>query len=195
MRAPAVLLVLALAAGPGAADKDAPDYYPLKIGTKWHYRLDLNGQTVPVENQVVKVEIVNGAPVAQVDTFLQGKVMASEQLQANAQGVFRLKSNEQEFKPAVHLLRYPAKDGESWETVTGGGAPIRYRCKAVRETVKVPAGTYQAVRVQIDADQNGTLLVQTLYWFAPEVGMVKQVFQGGPQNRGTLELEKFEPAR
>ena len=60
------------------------------------------------------------------------------------------------------------------------------------ETVKVPAGTFQALRVQSALTQPGFAFGSgtRIEWFAPDRGLVKLVFKHGDGSESTVELLK-----
>ncbi len=85
----------------------------------------------------------------------------------------------------MHPGRSETKIGGQQFTVSGreGGT----------EEVQVPAGKYQAVSVKIETTVNGNK-ISTTYWFAPEVGIVKQTM--GIQGKSiNMELLKFEQGK
>ncbi len=61
------------------------------------------------------------------------------------------------------------------------------------ETVEVPAGKFKTIRVDIKLEENGQQ-VDITYWFAQDVGFVKQTVDaaGAFFTFFTLELEKLE---
>jgi hypothetical protein len=189
-----VLLTVASSASPQEAGgkKATPDYYPLQEGTKWHYRVEVAGQTVQVTNQIAKVEKIDGQPLARLETVVKGQVSASEHLRTNAQGIFRHRYNGIDVQPPLCLLKYPVKDGETWSTdIKIGGMQLKVMCRTGRaEEVQVPAGKFKAVTSDVETEVMG-IKVTTKYWFAPGVGVVKQTANLGGQDV-TLQLEKFE---
>jgi hypothetical protein len=177
-----------------AGEKAAPDYFPLKVGTKWHYRAEVGGKMLQVTNRIAKIEKIDGKPVALLETVLGGQVTATEHLRATPKGVFRYRYNGMDVSPPLCLLRYPVKKGDSWESeLKIGGEQLKAMCRVGTEDIKVPAGKYKTVTSRVDADAGG-LRISTTCWFAPGVGMVKQTADIGGQMI-TLELEKYEPAK
>jgi hypothetical protein len=191
----AAVLATALAAPCVAGQKPkAPDYYPLKPGTKWHYRVTTNGRTGTFTNQISKIEKIDDLPLARLEAIVNDKVVASEHLRSDDKGVYRHRFNGLESKPAIQLLRYPVKDGDTWETDFVIGTEKGKAVTVVgKEEVKVPAGTYQTVRVRVDTDSGGQK-ISTTYWFADGIGFVKQAIDLGGR-KTVLELEKYEPAK
>jgi hypothetical protein len=195
-------LIFVLVFGIASAAAQAPpekgktaDYYPLKPGTKWFYELNTNGQKIKLNNQVAKIENIDGKSLALVETVINGTVSATEHMQTTDKGVFRHRINGIELTPPVCILKYPFKKDETWEVETTVGAEkLTIKAKAVdSEEVTVPAGKYKALKADVDTTVMG-MQVSATYWFAPEVGVVKQtmVIQGKDI---TLELDKFEAGK
>lgn len=192
----AVVLATALAAPCAAAPKPtAPDYYPLKPGTKWHYRVTVGGRTGAVACRIAKVETIDGQPLARLETVVGEKSVASEHLRTDAKGIYRHRANGLEPVPPIQLLRYPVKDGDRWESEFSVGEEKGKLAVVVigKEEVEVPAGKYKAVKVEVNTDSGGQK-ISTTYWFADGVGIVKQRSDLGGRET-VLDLEKYEPAK
>src|SRR5262249_26844258 len=128
-----------------------------------------------------------------------GKVVASEHVVVRKDGVYRCAVAGQEVKPALCFLRLPAKKGEKWnvdstiggERVTGAfeegeeEVPVAYD----KDKKKVKAVTSAAKELIVNNQR-----MALTYYFAPGVGMVKQVanLAGAVV---TLELVKYEPPK
>jgi hypothetical protein len=199
-QATGLILVLVLGiAGAGqqaATEKEkTPDYYPLKPGTKWFYELNANGQKIKLHNQVAAIETLDGKSLAKVETVIMDDIKATEHMQTTDKGVFRHRINGIELSNPVCILKYPFKKNEAWEVETTVGAEkLTIKARAVGyEEITVPAGKYQTLKADVDTSVMGQQ-VKSTYWFAPEVGVVKQtmVIQGRDV---TLELEKFEAGK
>jgi hypothetical protein len=191
-----VLLLLA-AAGLTAEDKlDERPYYPLQVGTTWHYKAGDGKFTIRVR----KHEKVGATLCARLDVTRDGKVVGSQHLAVNAEGVYchdqTVEGNvTQTPKPPILLLKLPPKKGDSWKVdSTADGKTFRGTFQIDEQEVKVPADTYKAVRVTSrNLEVNGLKPVITTY-YARGAGMVKQVIQ---ENNVTteIELEKFEAGK
>src|SRR5262249_24704963 len=83
-------------------------------------------------------------------------------------------------------LKVPHKDGQSWEvdeieeTLTAHGP----------EEVKVPAGTYQAIRVEHRKKGDPKSEPLRTFWYAPRVGNVKVV-----KGDFIITMKSFTPAK
>lgn len=174
-----------------AQEAARPNYYPLKAGTKWHYRLDINGQSIDVVNQVSKVEKVDGEDRATVDSVIMGMTRGSETLSTSDKGVFRYSMNNQTLKTPICILRYPVKDGDSWEGETEiNGQTLKLKGKTGKAEVTVPAGKYQATTSHIETELMGQKFTTT-YYFVPDVGIVKQEMSLG-ERKFFIELQRVE---
>jgi hypothetical protein len=198
----AIGLFLLIAAGiAGAAEQAAtekgatPDYYPLKPGTKWFYELNANGQKIKLHNQVKQIDTFEGKSMALVETVIGDEVKATEHMATTAKGVFRHRINGVELSPPVCILKYPFKKDETWEIeTTVGTEKLTIKAKAVdTEEITVPAGKYKALKCDVDTTVMG-MQVSATYWFAPDVGVVKQTMVIAGKDV-TLELEKFEAGK
>jgi hypothetical protein len=191
----ATLLVLGTVASglvPGAPLPENSDYYPLKVGNKWVYRTS-GGDTLTV--QVSRIEKKDGVDRAVLEMLNDGKVLASEHLSSSARGVFRHRFADVEAPAPVCVLKYPLRKGEAWDMemmVLGDSITSKARAGDAEE-VGVPAGKYRAIPVRMEA-QAGPIKFRMTAWYAPGVGMIKQVIEAAGQTT-TIELEKFEEGK
>jgi hypothetical protein len=193
-----VVLVVAL---PGfsqvATNKNKlPDYYPLKAGAKWTYQVDSGtGQKTQVTNQLAKIETIDGKELARMETMVGGNVAATEHLSSSSKGVFRHRYNGVEVTPALCIMKYPFKEGESWEAEPMiGPQKLKMTIRSGKaEELTVPAGKYKTVSVSVETYVNGVRINATS-WYAPDIGVVKQDTDVG-EKKIKLELVKFEPGK
>lgn len=182
-----------------AAGKAAPgdDYYPLKVGNKWHYELDNgNGQKVQLVSQIGGLDKVGDAQLARLEVVANGqKLPATEHLQRKDDGVYRVRMNNVDVSPPICLIKFPTKADQKWggET-TAGGQKMNVDCtEGASEKVKVPAGEFDAIPTKIVVTA-GANKFTNIFWFAKGTGIVKQKSEIGPLTV-TMELTKFEPAQ
>ncbi len=179
-------------------DKAPPNYYPLQVGNTWHYRITVQGNTANAVSSIAKVETIDGVPLARLEATVNGKVVSVEHLSVTDKGVFRHRNNGQEITPPICLLKFPVKAGSKWDgDIAVGKEKGKYFCEAAEESVTVAAGKFKTLRVAIrlESEENGNKkTVQTTYWFAQNVGFVKQTVEAGNLNVSG-ELEKFEAAK
>lgn len=178
-----------------AGDQKTPDYYPLQVGNQWNYKLDVNGKDAAMITRIAKVETINEKAYARLEAEVGGQVKATEHLRITDKGLVRLKTNDFEADPPLLLIKKGAKAGDKWGgkfTVLDKGEKkeAKYEAVAGDEMVKVPAGRFKTLRVAIRLEENG-MVVNTTYWFAPNVGFVKQTVEA-PGLTITIELEKYK---
>src|SRR5207253_6013757 len=129
---------------------------------------------------------------AVVEALANGKAVASEHLAAKKDGVYRLAGNGMKVDPPVLVLKLPPRKGDRWKIDSKvAGLTVQGTLAVAEEAVAVPAGKYQAVSVHSDDMKLDGKAVTITQWFAPGVGLVKQVADFGGK-KTTLELEKFE---
>ena len=170
-------------------------YYPISEGNKWHYLIKAEGQPErKLTNQIAKIEMIDGESLARLETVINGNVAASEHLQITEKGLFRKRFNGTEINPPICLLKFPIKDGEKWESNTKIGAiELKVKCNLEFEEAVVPAGKFKCAKVHVETEQKGANIITT-YWFAPELGMVKQYVDINSK-AFSVQLEKFESSK
>jgi hypothetical protein len=191
------LFVLAISFTSGAeraaiGQDKAPDYFPLKAGTKWSYELTQGAKKTKISSQIAKVETIDGKSVSLLETTINGEVAATEHLATTEAGVFRHRVNGIELTPPVCILKYPLKKDAAWEAeATIANEQLKIKGKVIdNEEVTVAAGKYKAFRVEVETSAAG-MRATTIFWFAPDVGVVKQTTESAGMTV-TAELEKFE---
>jgi hypothetical protein len=191
-------ILLLMTWGPGAAQQDGqektPNYYPLQAGNQWRFRVTFGENSDKAVARITKIETIGGQSLARLEESVKSRVVAVGHLRQTEKGVFRYRMNDMEISPPMCLLQYPVKAGARWEgDITVGDSKSKYACEAMQDTVEVPAGKFQAVRVTVRI-QDKVLPVTITYWFAQDVGIVKQTVEAEKRSIVT-ELEKFEPKK
>jgi hypothetical protein len=175
----------------GKKGQEGPDYYPLQVGNQWNFKLDVNGKEAAIIMRIAKIETIKEQPYARLEAEVMGKVTATEHLRKTDKGLIRLRTNTIEVDPPLLLLKYPVKAGDKWQgAFTADGKNAKYESHVTEEMVKVPAGRFKAMRVAIRIEE-GTMMANTTYWFAPGIGIVKQTVEA-PGLTMTMELEKYK---
>ncbi len=206
----ALMFALLVAAAESAAQdklKETP-YYPLQVGTTWHYRSGDSKFTI----RVARHEKVGDTLCALLETKRDGKLVGSEHLAVAADGVYRhdltypqLQSHpndktkstkvpvSQRLKPPILVLKLPPKQGDSWKVDSkGDGTIFRGGFQAAQQEITVNAGTYKKAFRVVSRDLEINSLKPTITtFFAEGVGMVKQIIEMGDA-KIEIELEKFE---
>ncbi|MCE9533987.1 MAG: hypothetical protein K8T89_23125 [Planctomycetes bacterium] len=192
-----LLGLLFVFASPVKAD-DLQDYYPMKVGMVWTYKL------VGIEDRfvatVTKEEKVGDQNCSVIEGKLKGNVIAKEHVAMLNDGLFRFKFSDQNvqnnIEPAICFIKGGIKKGDTWkQDYKFGDTKMSVTYTMDVEDVEVPAGKYKdtiLIRASaIDKADEKETVTKTTIWYAKGVGMVKQVILLGDQ-RITLDLEKFE---
>lgn len=182
------LLLLPACTPAGRAVKVQPSpYYPLEVGTEWVFRGPDHQRIL----RAVKYETINDIPCTLVETLRDDHVVAREHIFATPDGIYGLTSEGRTLSQPLPILKLPPRPGLTW-TVDFKKAGGTYRGVYLvgAETVEVPFGRFQAVTLQGELTRGGIRQVSFLYWFAENVGLVKQVIRL-PKETLTYELEKF----
>jgi hypothetical protein len=169
------------------------NFYPVEKGNRWTFKVTANGNESTVTTEIGKVEKIDGVMLSRLET---GGGAVTEHLSQTSKGVYRHRLNGAEIEPPFQLLPYPAKVGAKWKgkfTVQGATHDYTGAVEA-EEMIAVPAGKYKTLRIKIALEENGQP-VETVYWFAHDVGFVKQTVTVGGMEVVQLELQKFEPGK
>lgn len=97
------------------------------------------------------------------------------------------------YDPPHVLLKLPAREGTRWEyKFPTGRITYTYTVRGV-ERVEVPAGVFEAVRVDAEGRGEGTNNYTT--WYAPGIGEVKNTNTAGVGKGYVRVLESYDPGR
>jgi hypothetical protein len=193
----AAVAVMLMAATASWAQEKMPEtpWFPLAVGTTWHYR---SGDS-KFQIRVAAHEKVGADMAAKLETVRDGKVIATEHVRVTADGVRRLDvaygGIKEDIQPPILLLPLPPKKGDAFNVDSKiNNRVYKGTFKIGEDEVKVPAGTYKALMVVgQDLEVEGVKPSMTT-WYAENVGMVKQRISVGETKR-EFELEKFEPGK
>jgi hypothetical protein len=177
-----------LPAAPVPLDAGKPVYYfPTQVGTKWVYdakrEVDAHGEVVTASEEK------DGRLLVSVKTtdlnFADHDSTTITQYAVSKDGVFEVayfledKERVQKYDPPYCWLKLPHKDGNSWKDEPH--SKHVFVAKKV-ETVKVPAGTFEAIRVEVDTG--------AVSWYAPGVGIVKHQYNAIDKELKSFKLPK-----
>jgi hypothetical protein len=124
-------------------------------------------------------------------------------MKSSASGLHLVDDKFMDWNPPLWRLKLPFRNGDTWAV----GVVAKPKNERVTfdetwkfaaygpEEVRVPAGTFKAIRVEREAQ---LLRSQDTMWYAPGVGMVKHEFGFGPRvrpERGTAVLTAFTPGK
>jgi hypothetical protein len=195
-------LVVAAATAPAAPvpthlmPKDPPLYFPTTVGARWVY--EANKATT--ELVVTRAERVDGGTLVTVECEQgNGKTTPYHKILVSRSGLAMTEEGGEGYVPYWELLRLPHRASERWTSAAERGdlLPTGKRQMVLRgeatdcgeETIRVPAGTFRALRVDKDWTLNGRSQGRSSKWFAAGVGIVKYEWPDGVR-----ELKSFEPA-
>lgn len=169
----ALLFTSAAFAAPVPKAPPAP-YHPTIVGTKW---VMASGKG-RVEYAVTAAEEKNGETVVSFEADSgDGFGKGTDTRVVSKDGVFSVgKADER-----TTFLKLPLAKGSKWvaDKQQGPGRDQEWACEAVgTETVKVPAGEFQAVRVDTKVTLNGAVQHTMTFWYAAGYGVVKKNLNG-----------------
>ena len=180
-------LLIAVAASAAAApvpdEAKAPVMFFPTTPVTWVYEYRLGNELVSeVAETVIAVTDQDGMKVVALGTVDAGKARPDDRAVAvSARGlVSGVKPPDGRFVPRATILRVPVVPGEQWAGGRPGGfVPVWRVTTRGPEEVVVPAGRFQAVRVDatyVGADRSQK---HDRSWYAPGVGAVRREFDSG----------------
>lgn len=164
------------------------ELYPLKVGTKWTYKI---GET-SIEVRVASTD----AEGVKLETLVSDKVLASEVIKVGPDAITRVKINNSKIEPPVTIIKLTggkAVKDDKWTVdskVQDSNVKGEFMVKSLAEKVTVPLGEFDAVLVEgAEFDVAGSKTA-VKYWFVPGKGIVK-LFYNIQGNEQVLELKEF----
>lgn len=186
----------------GAVSSGSKDYFPLRVGDSWKYRsTTADGKQSEFSIKVLSEEKEAGNPLYLVETVSafqpihdwyskpSGWVLMHRQEYVKT-------GNKAEYQPTRQFLKNPLTSGDSWQWKGKGMMGLEIdESNAVSgpETVSVPAGKFEAMKVTTNVVQGGAPVIKT-YWYAPGVGLVKSMTDTGAV-KSTTELLEYTASR
>jgi hypothetical protein len=153
-----------------------PAYFPTTIGSKWTYLWNGGEESHEVTDLV---RVADGLEVT-VLTQYHRDMKTKSKFRINKNGLYQLTGGlgPDGRHPPMHLLKLPHRDGQKWFTFLGAwGLGDNGLVSSGPEKVKVPAGTFEAIRVDTRfpsrTDGDGTL---AQYWYVEGIGLVKRTY-------------------
>jgi hypothetical protein len=176
--------------GPNVNVAEPVLYFPTKVGAKWVY--DDDGWTYTMV--VTKVERKGDAALVTVSSvFPDGWSQHFETMEVSRTGLREVENFYRKYDAPVPRLRIPHLSGAKWESPIRLDGQDRGRSEMLAgptEDVKVPAGTYRAVRVETLSTCAQTEQRLT-HWYAPRVGLVRVKYRPG----SSRDLKSFDPGK
>jgi hypothetical protein len=172
--------------------KSRPLYFPITVGTRWVYEEQPKaGKTKQRVEVIASVEEKDGATVVSVRSVLDGAGATRHKVAISNKGLFMLENDGDKADPPLCVLKLHAPVGTKW-TVNSALSSVTIKgTAAVAEParIKVPAGTYTAVRVEMAYTVLNEKYHSTI-WIAQGIGIVKMVSADE-----TVVLKSFTPGK
>ena len=185
------LLLLFGTSSTQSADNPAKgdEYFPLVVGKRRTYRIQ--GQEDRLVITATTEEKIGNALCFRLEGRLQNRLIATEYIALRKGGAYRYRNDGADIEPPLLICQFPPAANETWKAeykVNDKKAALDYECDFAE--VKVPAGTYQTLVVRSELS-NRSGKMKNAVWYAPGVGMVKQVIEDG-DSKIELRLEKVD---
>jgi hypothetical protein len=193
-----------LVAAPIPPGGEQPLYYPAEVGAKWVWEFSSGGTRTLIVTDVKDEDSAKVVTVGEVAK--DGKTTYFATMRVSVGGLFEVGTRVLRREAPLCELKLPHKDGAKWEVVSKTEQNLRvggtFRDEETwqftatgPEEVKVPAGTFTAIRVKaVRASES-----PRVYWYAPQVGLVKAQFESRlGAKKPTVEetvLKSFTPAK
>jgi|SRR5262252_5382724 len=181
----------------GGSGSSVNDFFPLRVGDSWKYRsTTADGKQSEFTIKVLSEEKENGNPLYLVETVSTFQPIHDWYSKSGGWVLMHrqeyVKSGTKaEYQPTKQFLKNPLKSGDSWHWKGKGmmGLEIDEANEvAGPETVSVPAGRFEAMKVTTRVVQGGAPVMKT-YWYAGGVGLVKSMTDTGSVKSTTELLE------
>jgi hypothetical protein len=179
------LLLLTMSAAAQKSKAPGHDYFPLRVGDSWTYRM-ANGDTaysvkvLGAEKQAdgstrYLVETLAGVKVHALFSKASGWVLMHWERYPEHEGL------EVKYEPARQYLQNPLVAASKWEWK--GKDYTQMELKENNqvvgfEKVTVPAGKFRAMKV-VSQVAGAAIRMTKTYWYADGVGLVKSMTEGG----------------
>lgn len=160
-------------------------YHPTVVGTKWV----MTSGKVRMTHTITAAEEKEGEKQVTIETEVDGASAKGEDKRVvSKDGVFGTGKPDQR----VVFLKMPAVKGDKW-VIEGHGAPGQDEWVGLAgevEKVKVPAGEFDALRVDTEVLRGGKVTGRMTFWFATGCGVVKKDLNGD-----VWVMESFEKGK
>ena len=150
-------------------------YFPTTVGTKWVYEFNrADGEKKwPDETEVLFAveEGKDGAKVATIHRTLPDRTYPFQKWEVSEQGLCCIeKLVGPPLRSPLCFLKLPQREGQSWDL--GDLRDVKLTAYGP-ERVKVPAGEFNAIRVEHWSTQYEGVRPNQICWYAVDVGLVK----------------------
>jgi hypothetical protein len=196
-----VLAVAVMLAMAGRGQESSSPLYPLKVGSKWHYRAAEGRKVTVTVARAEQLEILRTDPKEKKVTTQKvpgfaleiasgGRKPLLEHVAVLPDGVYRFGFAGKQISPPLCILKLPPQKGQTWQVdSTIGDLKVKGTFRTGEADIVVPAGKFTCVTVFLQNEEGNTDKTVLEYYFAPKVGIVKLHAHAG-NIESTIELEK-----
>ena len=194
----ALVVVTGQKSGVGQKQKEPPpDYYPLRVGDWWKYQSttgegkqsEFTMKVLADEKQadgtvLHQVEIMSTMPIHEWYSKPQGWVIWHRE-------AYTKQDMKVSFEPPRQFLKNPPTTDATWAWKGKGmmGVDIDESNQVIAsEAVEVPAGKFQAMKVETKVTQGGQSVMKR-YWYANWIGLVKSEAETSAYKSTTVLLD------
>ncbi len=176
---------------PGKADMPA-----WKVGYRWEYDWKRPGSSGTYTKEIVREDTFEGVP-----TFVAKALQTEEFYTKDTLGLLATVSKGKPGptqRPPFQFFVWPLEIGGEWRTASEGDSPedesssgfmLAMRVAGLEE-VSVPAGTFEAFRVEMYEAYSGLLIME--YWYSPKAKWMVKARQHWPNTVYEEELRSFK---
>jgi len=189
---------------PWSEEGELSSLFPCTVGSVWEYTAQTGGQKYKYTQKVVAEKTEGGKTLFTIEMKRDGSIVQQEIYSIDKTGIYRVAFGENasgKIIPPMPILKLPLTTGNSWlwkgaflenngQTQTGG---VISSLLSGPEPVKIGTKGYQAYRVEqsiLLSDAQNSQRTKNTIWFAPNVGIVKQVTGEGIESV-VAELIKY----
>lgn len=178
------LLALVAPAAPLPKDAAKPKlYFPTTVGAKWVYERD----GTEVTHVVTKVESKDDSKLVSVGIVQGEHVVHFRTIRVSPEGIWQVAHLGWRFTPELVWFKLPIQVGKPQQEGTFGVIGS--------EKVKVPAGTFEAVKVVEEFGPKDAPF-RISYWFSTDVGIIKTTYAEPTASKEAVTvLKSFTPGK
>jgi len=166
-----LVLILPLAVAPAAPvpthlmPKPVPMTFPTEVGTKWVYQKN----ELILTKTVTAVEVKEKTTIVRIGQALGDAETDPETVEIRPDGWFWTHIGDAAIEPPLPFLKLPCRSGDVWAIPRDEAR----RTIREREQVTVPAGTFEALRVECEYTGPGGIRRWSNHWYVDGLGEVK----------------------
>jgi hypothetical protein len=160
---------------PKSIRKSTEPWVPLELGNTWEFVQDGDGgdnTTVVERREITKLEVKDGVTYA----IQKASGLTTQGYRVDADGVALISTNNAVHKHPRVIATPNMAEGDSWTWDAGGY--IETRSVGKMETLKLPAGDFEAIPIKSEYAQNGTVFQTATVWYSRGIGLVQIDYEG-----------------